>query len=41
MTISRRDRLDQQGYRRHCAERLAEIVIARENYRGARRIFIP
>jgi hypothetical protein len=41
VTISRRDHLDQRDYRRRCAERLAEIVIDLERYRGVSRIFIP
>jgi hypothetical protein len=41
ITIGSRDRLDVRDYRRRCAERLAEIVIDLESYRGVSRIFIP
>jgi hypothetical protein len=41
VTISNRDRLDQRQYRRRCAERLAEIAIDLELYRGVSRIYIP
>lgn len=41
ITISSRDRLEQQDYRRRCAERLVEIVVDLELYRNTGRIYIP
>lgn len=41
LTISSRRRLDDVNYRRRCAERLIEIVIDLERYRGVSRIYIP
>lgn len=41
VTISSRRRLGDVHYRRHCAERLIEIVIDLERYRGVSRVYIP
>jgi len=41
VTIGSRNRLVQPHYRRRCAERLIEIVIDLEAYRGASRLYIP
>ncbi len=42
ITISQVDRLlDTSEYRNRCIERLIEVVLDIDSYRGARRIFIP
>jgi hypothetical protein len=41
ITVGNRNRLVRLDYRRRCAERLVEIVIDLEFYRGVSRIFIP
>ena len=41
LTISSRRRLGDANYRRRCAEKLIEIVIDLERYRGVSRIYIP
>jgi predicted nuclease of predicted toxin-antitoxin system len=41
LTISDLDRLDEFDYRERCVERLIEIVLDVESYRGAGRLFIP
>jgi hypothetical protein len=41
VTVSRRDSLRQRDYRAACVERLVEIVMYVDVYRGASRIFIP
>lgn len=42
ITIGNADRLlNDSEYRELCAERLIEIILALENYRGSMRIFIP
>lgn len=41
VTIGNLDRLDEFEYRERCVERLLEIVIDIEQYRGAGRLFIP
>ena len=42
LTIGNADRvLNDASYREHCADRIVEIAIYLDNYRGARRIFIP
>lgn len=40
-TVSNVDRLKETTYRARCAEKLMEIVIYIEKYRGAGRVFIP
>jgi len=42
ITISNADRLlNDYDYRNRCVEKLIEIVLDIDNYRGAKRIFIP
>lgn len=41
VTISNFARLDEPDYRDHCVNRLIEVVLDIDNYRGSRRIFIP
>lgn len=41
LTIGTASRLREADYRERCAERLVEIVLDLERYRGAGRIFIP
>ena len=41
LTVSNRDRLNEQKYRARCAERLLEVVLYPERYLGTGRIFIP
>jgi predicted nuclease of predicted toxin-antitoxin system len=41
LTIGNFDRLDEANYRERCVERLIEIVLDIDNYKGAGRLFIP
>lgn len=41
VTIGNVDRVSESEYRERCVNRLVEIALYAENYRGARRIFIP
>lgn len=41
LTIGDPDRVNESDYRERCAERLVEIVIDIQDYRGAGRLFIP
>ncbi len=41
ITVSSRNRLRERAYRVRCIERLVEIVIYSDAYRGTNRIFIP
>jgi hypothetical protein len=41
VTIATVSRLDERPYRERCARRLVEIVIYKERYLGAGRLFIP
>jgi hypothetical protein len=41
LTIGSVLRLDERSYREQCAERLVEIVLDLEQYRGVGRLFIP
>jgi hypothetical protein len=41
LTIGSLDRLDEADYRERCVERLIEIVLDLDNYKGAGRLFIP
>lgn len=41
VTLANVDRLIEREYREKCVERLIEIVLYLDNYRGARRLFIP
>jgi hypothetical protein len=41
LTIGTVDRIDEREYRELCAQRLLEIMIGIDDYRGAGRIFIP
>jgi hypothetical protein len=41
ITIGSLDCLSEADYRQRCAERLIEIVVDLENYRGVGRLFIP
>ena len=41
LTIGNLDRLDETDYRERCVERLIEIVLDIDNYKGAGRLFIP
>ncbi len=41
VTIGTADRLEESYYRERCAEKLMEIVIYIERYRGVGRVFIP
>ena len=41
LTIGSLDRLSEADYRERCVERLIEIVLDVDNYKGAGRLFIP
>lgn len=41
ITISSVDRLKDRRYRKRCVDRLLEILVYLENYRGAGRLYIP
>jgi hypothetical protein len=41
ITIGNLDRLSEADYRERCAERLIEIVVDIDNYKGTGRLFIP
>jgi hypothetical protein len=41
LTIGNLDRLSEADYRERCVERLIEIVVEIDNYKGAGRLFIP
>jgi len=41
ITIGKRGRLDDPDYREKCADKLVEIVIDLDRYRGYSRLFIP
>ncbi len=41
VTIGTADRLEESYYRERCAEKLMEIVIYIERYRGVGRVFVP
>ncbi|MGK7880304.1 MAG: ACP S-malonyltransferase [Crocosphaera sp.] len=41
LTIGSLPRLDEANYRERCVERLIEIVLDIDNYKGAGRLFIP
>ncbi|GAP93560.1 DUF5615 family PIN-like protein [Leptolyngbya sp. NIES-2104] len=41
LTISTLDRLSETEYRERCAERLIEIAVDLDQYRGVGRLFIP
>ncbi len=41
LTIGSLSRLDEVNYRERCVERLLEIVLDIDNYKGAGRLFIP
>lgn len=41
LTIGNLERLDETDYRERCVERLIEIVLDIDNYKGAGRLFIP
>ncbi|MBI4630426.1 MAG: ACP S-malonyltransferase [Chloroflexi bacterium] len=41
VTIGTADRLEESYYRERCAEKLMEIVLYIERYRGVGRVFIP
>jgi predicted nuclease of predicted toxin-antitoxin system len=41
VTISNKEKLDEQSYRERCAIRLVEIILDLENYKGAGRVYIP
>jgi len=41
LTVSREERLKEKYYREQCAEKLLEIVIDIDKYRGIGRLFIP
>jgi hypothetical protein len=41
ITIADPDRVNESDYRERCVERLVEIVIDIQDYRGAGRLFIP
>jgi predicted nuclease of predicted toxin-antitoxin system len=41
LTIGNLDRLSEADYRERCVERLIEIVVDFDNYKGAGRLFIP
>ena len=41
LTLSNRDRMMEREYREQCAERLIEIVVDLDHYRGVSRIFLP
>ncbi|MBD2450452.1 DUF5615 family PIN-like protein [Nostoc sp. FACHB-152] len=41
LTIGSLDRLDEADYRERCVERIIEIVLDIDNYKGVGRLFIP
>ena len=41
LTIGNLERLSEADYRERCVERLIEIVVDIDNYKGAGRLFIP
>ena len=41
LTISSLARFDERDYRDRCVDRIVEIVLDIENYRGVGRLFIP
>lgn len=41
LTVGTPERLDEHDYRVKCAERLTEVVLYLERYRGVGRLFIP
>jgi predicted nuclease of predicted toxin-antitoxin system len=41
LTIGNLDRLSEADYRERCAERLIEIAVDIDNYKGVGRLFIP
>lgn len=41
VTVGDADRIDERAYRRRCAERLVDIVLGWESFRGSGRIYIP
>jgi len=41
LTIGNLDRLDEADYRERCVERIIEIVLAIDYYKGVGRLFIP
>lgn len=41
LTIGSLDRLDEADYRERCVERIIEVVLDIDNYKGAGRLFIP
>ena len=41
VTIGDLDRLDEFDYRERCVDRMIEIVLDSENYKGVGRLFIP
>lgn len=41
LTIGNLERLSEADYRERCVERLIEIVVDVDNYKGAGRLFIP
>jgi hypothetical protein len=41
ITISSVDRLKDRRYRKRCVDRLLEILVYLENYRGTGRLYIP
>jgi hypothetical protein len=41
VTISNKERLDEQSYREQCSSRLVEILFDLENYMGVGRLYIP
>jgi Domain of unknown function (DUF5615) len=41
LTIGSLDRLSESDYRERCTERLIEIAVDLDNYKGAGRLFIP
>jgi predicted nuclease of predicted toxin-antitoxin system len=41
LTIGSLDRLSESDYRERCAERLTEIAVDVDSYKGAGRLFIP
>ncbi|MEA5419691.1 ACP S-malonyltransferase [Spirulina sp. CCNP1310] len=41
VTLANVDRIVERGYREECVDRLIEIALYLENYRGVSRLFIP
>jgi predicted nuclease of predicted toxin-antitoxin system len=41
LTIGRIDRITERAYRESCAERLLEIMVYLDDYRGVGRLFLP